>query len=65
MLDILQVLTYSLHLDPNKEACSLRVPGTSYSIQLKDTLEERDVRKAIKSNPVVMTSRTSFTTLKK
>lgn len=43
MLDILQVLTYSLHLDPNKETCSVRVPGTDYSIQLVDTLEARDV----------------------
>lgn len=44
MLDILQVLTFSLHLDPNKEASSIRVPGTSYSIQLMDTLELRDVK---------------------
>lgn len=43
MLDILQVLTYSLHLDPNKESCSVKVPGTYYSIQLMDTLEARDV----------------------
>ena len=42
-LDILQVLSYSLQLDPNQETPSLRVPSTSYAIQLMDTLEAREV----------------------
>lgn len=43
MLDILQVLNYSLQLDPNQETPVLRVPGTSYSVQLVDTMEARVV----------------------
>ncbi|KAK9746290.1 PI4-kinase N-terminal region [Popillia japonica] len=41
-LDILQVLSYSLELDPNQETPSLRIPSTSYSIQLMDSLEARE-----------------------
>ncbi|GJQ75443.1 hypothetical protein Trydic_g23610 [Trypoxylus dichotomus] len=41
-LDIMQVLSYSLELDPNQETPSLRIPSTSYSIQLMDTLEARE-----------------------
>lgn len=43
MLDILQVLSYSLQLDPNRETPTLRVPSTPYSLQLMDTLEAREV----------------------
>ncbi|XP_063926765.1 phosphatidylinositol 4-kinase alpha isoform X2 [Zophobas morio] len=42
MLDILQVLSYSLQLDPNQETPTLRIPQTPYSIQLMDTLEARE-----------------------
>lgn len=42
MLDILQVLSYSLELDPNEETPLLRVPSTPYSIPLMDTLEARE-----------------------
>ncbi|PSN41691.1 hypothetical protein C0J52_07710 [Blattella germanica] len=42
MLDILQVLSYSLDLDPNEETPTLRVPSTPYSIPLMDTLEARE-----------------------
>ncbi|KAG8287986.1 phosphatidylinositol 4-kinase alpha [Homalodisca vitripennis] len=42
MLDILQVLSYSLELDPNEETPMLRVPSTPYSIPLMDTLEARE-----------------------
>ncbi|KAK7873127.1 hypothetical protein R5R35_006354 [Gryllus longicercus] len=42
MLDILQVLSYSLELDPNEETPTLKVPSTPYSVQLMDTLEARE-----------------------
>lgn len=42
MLDILQVLSFSLQVDPNKENPTLQVPHTPYSIQLMDTLEARE-----------------------
>ncbi|XP_066260677.1 phosphatidylinositol 4-kinase alpha isoform X2 [Euwallacea similis] len=42
MLDILQVLSYSLEIDPNQETPTLRIPQTPYSIQLMDTLEARE-----------------------
>ncbi|XP_025837646.1 phosphatidylinositol 4-kinase alpha [Agrilus planipennis] len=42
MLDIIQVLSYSLQLDPNQETTTLRIPATPYSIQLMDTLEARE-----------------------
>nr|XP_023019758.1 phosphatidylinositol 4-kinase alpha [Leptinotarsa decemlineata] len=42
MLDILQVLSYSLQIDPNQETPTLRIPQTPYSIQLMDTLEARE-----------------------
>ncbi|XP_065168456.1 phosphatidylinositol 4-kinase alpha isoform X3 [Atheta coriaria] len=41
-LDILQVLCYSLQLDPNQENPILDIPKTSWSIQLMDTLEARE-----------------------
>lgn len=43
MLDILQVLSYSLELDPNEETPTLDVPNTSYTIPLMDTLDAREV----------------------
>ena len=42
MLDILNVLGRSLQLDPNEENPELPVPGTSYVIQMTDTLEARE-----------------------
>ncbi|XP_034943088.1 phosphatidylinositol 4-kinase alpha [Chelonus insularis] len=41
MLDILQVLAFSLQLDPNEETPNLHIPGTPYSIHLMDSLEAR------------------------
>jgi phosphatidylinositol 4-kinase len=46
MLDILQVLSFSLDLDPNEETPTLRVPCGPYSLPLMDTLEAREVRNA-------------------
>ncbi|XP_011307555.1 phosphatidylinositol 4-kinase alpha isoform X2 [Fopius arisanus] len=43
MLDILQVLAFSLQLDPNEESPSLRIPGTPYTIHLMDSLEAREI----------------------
>lgn len=42
MLDILLVLSYSLHLDPNEETPELQIPGTLHSIQLMETVEARE-----------------------
>lgn len=42
MLDILQVLSCSLELDPNEETPTLSVPGTPYSLPLMETLEARE-----------------------
>ncbi|XP_045467840.1 phosphatidylinositol 4-kinase alpha [Harmonia axyridis] len=42
MLDILQVLSNSLRLDPNLSTPDLRIPQTPWSIQLMDTLEARE-----------------------
>lgn len=44
MLDILQVLSFSLELDANQETPLLKVPGTDFSLQLQDTLEGREVK---------------------
>lgn len=44
MLDILQVLSYSLQIDPNQETPTWRVPQTPYSMEFMDTLEAREVR---------------------
>ena len=43
MLDILQVLSFALQLDPNEETPILTIPGTSFSIQLMESLEAREV----------------------
>lgn len=43
MLDILQVLSYSLQIDPNQETPTWRIPQTTYSIEFMDTLEAREV----------------------
>ncbi|XP_026685161.1 phosphatidylinositol 4-kinase alpha [Diaphorina citri] len=42
MLDILQVLAYSLELDPNEETPTLTIPGLPYTIPLTDTLDARE-----------------------
>ncbi|KAL0266294.1 UNVERIFIED_CONTAM: hypothetical protein PYX00_008881 [Menopon gallinae] len=42
MLDILQVLSFSLHFDPNEEIPKLQVPSTKFTLQLMDTLEARE-----------------------
>lgn len=42
MLDILQVLSYSLQLDPNRDSPELRIPNTPYTLQLMDNLEARE-----------------------
>lgn len=42
MLDILQVLSYSLEIDPNEETPTLEVPNTSYTIPLMDTIDARE-----------------------
>lgn len=43
MLDILQVLSFALQLDANEETPILTVPGTSFTIQLMESLEAREV----------------------
>ena len=43
MLDVLQVLSQSLELDPNIDNTPLDVPNTSYSVQLMDNMEAREV----------------------
>lgn len=43
MLDILQLLAYSLSLDPNEETPTLRVTSTPYTLQLMDSLPAREV----------------------
>ncbi|XP_050501433.1 phosphatidylinositol 4-kinase alpha isoform X1 [Diabrotica virgifera virgifera] len=42
MLDIMQVLSNSLEIDPNQETPTLRIPRTPFSIQLMDILEARE-----------------------
>ncbi|XP_031784727.1 phosphatidylinositol 4-kinase alpha isoform X2 [Nasonia vitripennis] len=42
MLDILQLLSLSLQLDPNEETPVLKVPDTPYSIQLMENLDARE-----------------------
>ncbi|XP_049766862.1 phosphatidylinositol 4-kinase alpha isoform X1 [Schistocerca cancellata] len=42
MLDILQVLSFSLELDPNKETPTVHIPGMPYTLLLMDTLEARE-----------------------
>lgn len=43
MLDILQLLAFSLTLDPKEETPTLRVTSTSYTLQLMDSLPAREV----------------------
>lgn len=43
MLDVLQLLAFSLTLDPNEETPTLRVPPTPYTLQLMDSLSAREV----------------------
>ena len=42
-LDILQVLGYSLQLDPNDANPTIPIPNTPFSITLMDTLDAREV----------------------
>lgn len=43
MLDVLQLLAYSLSLDPNEETPTLKVTSTPYTLQLMDSLPAREV----------------------
>lgn len=43
MLDVLQLLAYSLTLDPNEETPTLKVTSTPYTLQLMDSLPAREV----------------------
>lgn len=43
MLDVLQLLAFSLTLDPNEETPALRVTSTPYTLQLMDSLPAREV----------------------
>lgn len=43
MLDILQLLAFSLKLDPNEETPTLRVTSTTYTLQLMDNSQAREV----------------------
>lgn len=43
MLDVLQLLAFSLTLDPNEETPTLRVASTPYTLQLMDSLPAREV----------------------
>lgn len=44
MLDVLQLLAFSLQLDPNEETPTLRVAATPYTLQLMDSLPARESR---------------------
>ncbi|XP_058838895.1 phosphatidylinositol 4-kinase alpha isoform X1 [Topomyia yanbarensis] len=44
MLDVLQLLAFSLTLDPNEETPTLRVASTPYTLQLMDSLPARESR---------------------
>uniref|UniRef100_W4VRQ0 Phosphatidylinositol 4-kinase alpha n=1 Tax=Corethrella appendiculata TaxID=1370023 RepID=W4VRQ0_9DIPT len=44
MLDVLQLLAFSLSLDPNEETPTLRVASTPYTLQLMDSLPARESR---------------------
>lgn len=41
--DVLQLLSFSLKLDPNEETPTLRVSSTPYTLQLMDSLPAREV----------------------
>lgn len=43
MCDILQVLSYSLELNPNNETPSIQIPSSPFTLMLMDTLEAREV----------------------
>jgi phosphatidylinositol 4-kinase len=43
MLDVLEVLSTSLSLNPNVDNSALPIPNTPYSVQLLDTMEAREV----------------------
>lgn len=48
MLDVLQLLAYSLTLDPNEETPTLKVTSTPYTLQLMDSLPAREVISDVK-----------------
>lgn len=43
MCDILQVLSFSLELNPNNETPQIQIPSTPFTLMLMDTLEAREV----------------------
>lgn len=43
MLDVLQLLAFSLALDPNEETPTLKVTSTPYTLQLMDSSPAREV----------------------
>lgn len=43
MCDILQVLSYSLELNPNNETPCIQIPSSPFTLVLMDTLEAREV----------------------
>lgn len=45
MCDILQVLSYSLELNPNNETPCIQIPSSPFNLVLMDTLEAREVIK--------------------
>lgn len=47
MLDILQELSFSLELDPNKETPTVTFNGMPYILQLMDTQDAREVHNAL------------------
>ena len=44
MLDILQLLSRSLEIDPNKDAPEFQVPDTPFLLRVQDNLSDREVR---------------------
>lgn len=51
MLDVLQLLAYSLSLDPNEETPTLKVTSTPYTLQLMDSLPAREVIFVLNETP--------------
>lgn len=50
--DVLQLLSFSLKLDPNEETPTLRVSSTPYTLQLMDSLPAREVSVDFKLLPM-------------
>jgi len=57
MLDVLQVLSQSLELDPNIDNTPLEVPNTAYTLQLMDNMEAREVTS---SSPISIVDHSHF-----